>query len=157
MGNEGGLRPWVNFIWLPPDFRVIICDGNGIISPARETRFKYDHIFSHPTGEWPFSRDICRSPRTRNFVICSRHARAWHIHLSCCLCCFSGCITNTVVHGSLRICWWDSSLTTIGTTTNFKWRPKPAIRTISEATGTTAERNKAGYTAIQSRTVGQEL
>ena len=50
MGNEGGLRPWVNFIWLPPDFRVIICDGNGIISPARETRFKYDHIFSHPIG-----------------------------------------------------------------------------------------------------------
>ena len=47
-GIYGGWRPWVNSIWSSPDFRAIICAGNGLISPARKTRFKFDHIFSHP-------------------------------------------------------------------------------------------------------------
>ena len=48
-GNGVGLRPWVNFVWSSPDFRVTIYDGNGHISPARKTRFGFDHILSHPT------------------------------------------------------------------------------------------------------------
>ena len=47
-GNGVGLRPWVNFVWSSPDFRVTIYDGNGHISPARKTRFGFDHILSHP-------------------------------------------------------------------------------------------------------------
>ena len=49
-GNGVGLRPWVNFVWSSPDFRVTIYDGNGHISPARKTRFGFDHILSHPIG-----------------------------------------------------------------------------------------------------------
>ena len=44
-----GWQLWVNFIWSSPDFRVIIYDGNGHISPTRMTRFKFYHIFSHIT------------------------------------------------------------------------------------------------------------
>ena len=46
--NEVGLRPWLNFVWSSPDFRVTIYDENGHISPARKTRFGFDHILSHP-------------------------------------------------------------------------------------------------------------
>ena len=57
-GNGVGLRPWVNFVWSSPDFRVTIYDGNGHISPARKTRFGFDHVLSHPIGhsfvsKWP--------------------------------------------------------------------------------------------------------
>ena len=89
MGNEGGLRPWVNFIWLPPDFRVIICDGNGIISPARGTRFKYDHIFSHPSVEsrctfhknWKLTRErveLTVSRQTRKRFISGKKKKSSH-------------------------------------------------------------------------------
>ena len=52
-GNGVGLRPWVNFVWSSPDFRVTIYDGNGHISPARKTRFGFDHILSHPIQREP--------------------------------------------------------------------------------------------------------
>ena len=45
----GGWRPWVNSIWSSPDFRAIICAGNGLVTPARKMRFGFDHMFSHPT------------------------------------------------------------------------------------------------------------
>ena len=56
MGKGVGWRPWVNVIWSSPDFRVIIYDGNGHISPAREKRFEFYHIFSHPTDHLMFQR-----------------------------------------------------------------------------------------------------
>ena len=49
IGKWVGWQLWVNFIWSSPDFRVIIYDGNGHISPTRMTRFKFYHIFSHIT------------------------------------------------------------------------------------------------------------
>ena len=33
------------------DFRVIIIHGNGDISPARRTIFKFEHTLSHPTPD----------------------------------------------------------------------------------------------------------
>ena len=42
-GKGVGWRAWVNITWSSPDFRAIICDGNGHISPARKTRFGFDH------------------------------------------------------------------------------------------------------------------
>ena len=53
MGKGVGWRSWVNFIWSSPDFRVIICGGNGHISPARNTKFGFNHTFSHPTIHIP--------------------------------------------------------------------------------------------------------
>ena len=58
-GNGVGLRPWVNFVWSSPDFRVTIYDGNGHISPARKTRFGFDHILSHPIVNCSY---LCFSP-----------------------------------------------------------------------------------------------
>ena len=42
-------RSWANFILSSTDLRVIICDGNGHVSPARKMKFEFDHIFGHPT------------------------------------------------------------------------------------------------------------
>ena len=47
-GKQGRGRSWVNFIGSSPDFRDIIYDGNGHISPAREARFQFYYIFNHP-------------------------------------------------------------------------------------------------------------
>ena len=54
---------------MPPDFRVIICDGNGIISPARETRFKYDHIFSHPNADVLIAQKTIESASVQDTVL----------------------------------------------------------------------------------------
>ena len=51
MGKGVGWRSWVNFIWSSPNFTVIICDGNGHISPATKTRFGFYHNFSHHSVE----------------------------------------------------------------------------------------------------------
>ena len=59
-GNGVGLRPWVNFVWSSPDFRVTIYDGNGHISPARKTRFGFDHILSHPIPQLRQTWEVCK-------------------------------------------------------------------------------------------------
>ena len=52
MGKGVGWRSWVNFIWSSPDFRAIICGGNGHISLATKTKFEFVHTFSHPKEQW---------------------------------------------------------------------------------------------------------
>ena len=54
---------------MPPDFRVIICDGNGLIFPARETRFKYDHIFSHPNADVLIAQKTIESASVQDIVL----------------------------------------------------------------------------------------
>ena len=51
MGKWVGWWSWVNFIWSSPDFRIIIYNGNGHISPATKTEFEFVHTFGHPTED----------------------------------------------------------------------------------------------------------
>ena len=81
-GNGVGLRPWVNFVWSSPDFRVTIYDGNGHISPARKTRFGFDHILSHPIGEWLYRFvHIQLTPAITDLKGLTNFMRYWRIAL----------------------------------------------------------------------------
>ena len=71
----GGVRSWAKFIGSPPDFRVTISDGIDHISPARKTRFEFEHTFSHPNEQsWRktlFCADVTKKLSSlQSFVAC---------------------------------------------------------------------------------------
>ena len=37
---------------------MIICDGNGHVSPARKMKFEFDHTFGHPNTHSPDNLSI---------------------------------------------------------------------------------------------------